>query len=307
MRVDTPYPILEIIAMQGSAKSSTQEKIRLLTDPNAALKKSAPRSLADLSIGTVSNHVISIDNLSFLSPDYQDFLCIMATGGSDGGRRLYSNDDEVVWDIKRPLIINGINALIHRPDLADRTICLELQKIHYENEEVLKKAWLSDYPKILGALYDLLSKTLQVLAVLPEIPKERNIRLSDFGRLGVAMLKAMDLEGDFLSIFTLNNNEVRSRGVESSPVALALVERIKAKGAFEGTLAELLNDLDGFAPKHYDKAAWVKSPKGLGDLLRRIAPSLKVYGLDVEELPRNKHGKPYRIRKINPVTDTIEL
>lgn len=303
MRVDTPYPVLELIAGQGSAKSTTQERLRALLDPNAVMLRTEPTSLRDLSISTVSNHIVSLNNLSGLTTTQQDFMCSMSTGGGDATRRLYSNDDESTWDIKRPIIMNGINQLVTRPDLADRTINLDLPKIEYRDQSQLDSQWLEDYPQLTGALYDLMVSTL---AYLPTVQIAKLPRMGDFAKLGVAMCKALRLDKDFVTIFNRNRDEVVLRGVESSPVALALLALIDVKDKFEGTLSDLLNDLGNYAPKHFDKNHWVKSPRGLGELLKRLAPALKVGGIDVEELGRTKQGKRYCIRKIDWSTDTVK-
>jgi hypothetical protein len=302
MRVDTPYPVLELIAGQGSAKSTTQERLRALLDPNAVMLRTEPTSLRDLSISTVSNHIISLNNLSGLTTTQQDFMCSMSTGGGDATRRLYSNDDESTWDIKRPIIMNGINQLVTRPDLADRTINLDLPKIEYRDQSQLDSQWLEDYPQLTGALYDLMVRTL---AFLPTVQITKLPRMGDFAKLGVAMCKALRLDKDFVALFNRNRDEVVLRGVESSPVALALLSLIDVRDKYEGTLSDLLNDLGNYAPKHFDKNHWVKSPRGLGELLKRLAPALKVSGIEVEELTRTTRGKPYRIYKIDLPTDTL--
>lgn len=302
MRVNTHYPVLELVAGQGSAKSTTQERLRELVDPNAVMLRIEPRSNQDLSVSAISNHVISLNNMSHLSTSTQDFMCSISTGGGDAARKLYTNDDEAAWDTKRPIVMNGINQLVTRPDLADRTICIELQQVEYKDDTTLKAAWEQDYPALVGALYSLLSDTLREL---PDVQLAKIPRLGDFGKMGVAMVRAMGKDADFLAAYERNRDEVVRRGVDSSPVALALVARIRAKGTFEGSLTELMEALEDFKPLHYDKAVWPKSARGLGEVLRRLAPALLVYSITVEQLPRGKDKIPYRIRQIDKQTDTV--
>jgi hypothetical protein len=304
MRIGTPYPVLEIIAGQGSAKSTTQERLKVLIDPNQSNLRKEPDSIRDLSISAGSNHVISLNNLSHLSTAQQDFMCSMSTGGGDAARKLYTTDDEAVWDIQRPVVMNGINQLVLRPDLSDRTVCLELLKIDtYTDEEHLKAQWARDYPKLTGALYTLLSK---VLVELPDVVIAKPPRMADFARLGTAMVKALGLDVDFVAAFNSNRDKIVLRSVDSSPVAYALLERIRVYGAFEGTLGELLRLLDDHKPAHYDSTAWPKSARGLGEILRRLAPALAVSGLDIEALDRGNNRYDYRVRKLEPMTDTLE-
>lgn len=302
MRTDTPYPVLELVAGQGSAKSTTQERLRALIDPNAVMLRIEPRSNQDLSVSAISNHVISLNNLSHLSTTQQDFMCSMSTGGGDAARKLYTTDDEAAWDTKRPIVMNGINQLVTRPDLADRTICIELGKVSYKDEACLKAAWDEDYPRLTGALYSLLAAMLREL---PTVKLAKLPRMGDFARLGVAMVRALRLDVDFLTAYNRNRDEVVRRGVDSSPVALALVQRIRVKGAFDGLVGELLQSLEDHKPLHYDKAAWVKSPRGLGESLRRLAPALLVYGIDVSEPVRTNAGVRVQVRQIDRASDTV--
>jgi hypothetical protein len=302
MRVDTHYPVLELIAGQGSAKSTTQERLRMLTDPSTHPLRQEPRSIENLSVSCGSNHVVSLNNMSHLTTATQDFMCSMSTGGGDAARKLYTTDDEVAWDTKRPIVMNGINQLVTRPDLADRTICIELQKVEYVDDTTLNAAWQTDYPIIVGSLYSLLSATLREL---PAVHLAKNPRMGDFARLGVAMVKAMNRDTDFLAAYNRNRDEVVRRGVESSPIALALVSRIRAKGMFEGSLTELMQTLQDFKPEHYDKAAWPKSARGMGETVRRLAPALLVYGIEVEVGKRKNDSIPYTIRAIDKQTDTV--
>lgn len=188
------------------------------------------------------------------------------------------------------------------PDLADRTICIELPKIEYVDDATLTAAWEQDYPKLVGALYTLLSGALREL---PSVKLAKNPRLGDFGKLGVAMVKALNQDADFLAAYNRNRDEVVRRGVDSSPVALALVAMIRVRNVFEGSLTELMETLVDFRPKHYDPAVWPKSARGLGEVLRRLAPALLVYGIEVEALKRAENSIPYRIRKLDKQSDTV--
>jgi len=49
-------------------------------------------------------------------PQQQDALCTLSTGGGYASRQLYTNSDEHVMETKRPVMINGINAIATQPD-----------------------------------------------------------------------------------------------------------------------------------------------------------------------------------------------
>ena len=58
-----------------------------------------------------------------------DALCRLATGGGLGTRQLYSDADESLFDVQRPVILNGITSLAERGDLQDRCIPITLPVI----------------------------------------------------------------------------------------------------------------------------------------------------------------------------------
>ncbi len=304
LRTETPYPVLELIAGQGSAKSTTQERLRQLIDPSTVLLRMEPRSNQDLSVSALGNHMICLNNLSGLSKSTQDFMCSVSTGGGDATRRLHTTEDEAAWDTKRPIVMNGINQLVTRPDLADRTVCLELHKIQsYVDEATLMTAWERDYPKILGGLYDLMAVALRDMSLvkLDKLP-----RMGDFAKLGEAMCLGLGSPHSFVEVFNANRDSVVARGVESSPVALALVSFINSEKLFEGTASELMREIsrEPYLPKYYDRQAWPKSPRGLGEIIRRLAPSLQVYGVDIQQAQGRSRKTIYTIRLIDKVTDT---
>ena len=55
--------------------------------------------------------LLALDNTGRITRDFNDALCVIATGGTIAGRRLYTNNEEVVVDISRPVIINGLVAI----------------------------------------------------------------------------------------------------------------------------------------------------------------------------------------------------
>ena len=89
LRADTPHAVLELIGEQGSAKSSTQKVLRRLIDPNQSDLRTAPKTVEDLWIAGCNGHMMSLENLSHLTPETQNAMCVMATGGGYATRTRY--------------------------------------------------------------------------------------------------------------------------------------------------------------------------------------------------------------------------
>lgn len=117
-----PYPVIVLSGEQGSAKSTFSAILRALLDPNTAPLRALPREDRDLFIAASNGHVLAFDNVSGLPAWISDTLCRLATGGGFAVRQLYSDQDEVLFDAARPVILNGIEDIVTRPDLADRAL-----------------------------------------------------------------------------------------------------------------------------------------------------------------------------------------
>src|ERR1022692_2638101 len=112
-----PYPVIVLSGEQGSAKSTFSAILRALLDPNTAPLRALPREDRDLFIAASNGHVLAFDNVSGLPAWISDTLCRLATGGGFAVRQLYTDQDELLFDATRPVILNGIEDIVTRPDL----------------------------------------------------------------------------------------------------------------------------------------------------------------------------------------------
>src|SRR5260221_11786230 len=138
-----PYPVLVLSGEQGSAKSTFTAILRALLDPNTAPLRALPREDRDLFIAARNGHVLAYDNVSALPAWISDTLCRLATGGGFAMRQLYTGQDEVLFDATRPVILNGIEDIVTRPDLADRALFLTLEPIPEERRRPPPGIWSS--------------------------------------------------------------------------------------------------------------------------------------------------------------------
>jgi hypothetical protein len=285
LRPDGVFPVLEILGEAGSAKSTLQRILRMLVDPNASNLRSPPKSVEDVFISASLNWVASFENVSHLAAPMQDALCVLATGGGYAKRRLYTDGDESVINVVRPVVLNGISACITAHDLIDRSICIEPQRIQTRREDGdIEREFEAAYAGLVASLFELMAQTLKELPDT-QLPVGENIRLAGFARLGVAMERAMgEPQGEFLRQFHASRQESIARTIDSSPVATALVEWFEARGSRSADMSvkALLLEVEGFKPQGAE--AWPKTAKGFGDALRRAAPSLRYVGLEVRSL-----------------------
>jgi len=282
LRANTPKPVLSLFGLQGSAKSSSQNKLRQLIDNNTANLRTAPRAVEDVNVSSAANWMISFENMSSLSYAMQDTLCSFATGAGTGKRKLYSDHEEAILQFKRPVVINGIPCVITAQDLMDRVICIELPVIDdYIEETTLDAEWSKAKPHIFGGLLDLFVKTL---AKLPAVKLNKPPRMADFTKLGEAMMQAQGCQaGEFQKLYEANRQLGIDTALTSSPVAQA-IEAVVAKHksespvVFYGTLGSLLKLLSGLKG---DAEDWPRSERKLGDEIKRQVSALKTIGIDI--------------------------
>lgn len=296
-RPSTDFPILELVAEQGCAKSVTQTVLRNLVDPNEVPLRAAPKAVEDVFIAARNGWLASFNNLSRLTAQQQDALCSLATPGGYASRTLYTNGEETAWNTQRPVVINGISTLATAPDLVDRTIHIEPPRLmEYKKSSDLWAEFTEVQPRILGALLDLFAA---MLFKLPSVHIEKPPRLADFAHLGEAMMQVQGAEpGAFMALYNANREHAALRSLDASPVAQAVMSLIDQRGWWEGTYKTLLEALASYRP---DSEAWPRSARGLADALRRSAPSLRLAGYSVaDDSTRRTDGYHVALAKRHP-------
>jgi hypothetical protein len=88
-------------------------------------------------IAASNGHILAFDNLSGLPPLLSDTLCRLTSGGAFSTRRLFTDQDEILFAAARPIILDGIEDIVTRPDLADRAILLMLAEPQRRPEHLL--------------------------------------------------------------------------------------------------------------------------------------------------------------------------
>ena len=240
LRPSGPYPLLAISGEQGSAKTVLSKMLRALVDPNAAPVRALPREERELFIAANNGHVLAFDNVSRLRSWLSDALCRLASGGSFAVRQLYTDQDEVLFDAARPIILNGIEEVITRPDLADRSIFLTLPPLADARRRSERELWRQfelARPRILGALLDLV---VHGLRTLPGIGLDRLPRMADFALWAAACETALWPPGTFGRAYEANRRAAIEGIIDADPVAACVREIMAERSSWTGTAADLL-------------------------------------------------------------------
>jgi hypothetical protein len=239
------YPILTLFAEQGTGKSTASRMIRNCVDPNESPLRSEPRNEQDLMIAAKNSWVLAFDNLSYVSPWMSDAMCRISTGGGFATRTLYENDEETIFNAKRPALITSIEDIATKSDMLDRAIIVRLTAID-ESRRRPESELLNEYelarPHILGALLDAVVCGLENY---PHVKLSKLPRMADFAKWVVACEPGLGWPvGRFLELYNANRGEANELALEATPIAKFLLEHLECQPWWTGTAGQLLEELN---------------------------------------------------------------
>ncbi len=305
LRPAGPYAVLAIHGEQGSAKSTLAKVVRQLIDPQTAPLLAEPRGTQDLMVTAMNGWLLAYDNVSGLPGWLSDSLCRLASGGGFATRALFSDQERNVMYAQRPIILNGIDDFVRKGDLADRSVFLHLPPIirrGRREEDGFWRAFRELQPRILGGLLD---AVVGGLRELPSVKLAELPRMADFARFGEAVGRGLGWPAEtFLSAYQENRKEATGSVLEDSVLGdLLLRYRDRDRGYLNWTgsptklFEELAENVERIAAA---SVGWPKTPKMLGNELRRLALQLREHGIFV------RFGRTHQSRVISIMAGVAE-
>ncbi|MDO8660052.1 MAG: hypothetical protein Q7K54_05670 [Candidatus Parcubacteria bacterium] len=280
---DFPHPILCLYGSQGSAKSTLSRLLKMLIDPSAFGVTDFPKDGMELAQKLHNQWFSFFDNVSYLSGNTSDILCRAVTGAGVSKRELYTDGDDIIYHIKRPIGLNGINLIINKPDLLERSLLIELQEIP-DDQRKAEKEIMEEFekclPKILGSIFDILSKALKIR---PAIKLKSMPRMADFALWGCAITEALGYDQNrFSEAYNENINKQNDEALYENPVAMALTNFMEDKEIWTGTSTKLLSEIKLIAQNlKIEEKTLPKAPNALSRILNQIKPNLKKIGIEI--------------------------
>jgi hypothetical protein len=308
LRPRGPYPLLAISGEQGSAKSVLSKILKTLIDPSRAPVRALSREERELMIAAHNGHLLAFDNLSGLPGWMSDALCRLATGGSFAVRQLYTDAEEVLFEAACPIVLNGIEDVISRPDLGDRAIFVTLPHIPESQrrpEDELWRDFEAARPRILGALLDAVVAGLR--AVRHVQPKQLP-RMADFAVWATACERALWPTGTFARAYAGNRRAAIDNIIDADPVAARVRELMAERTTWKGSAAELLtatNNGSG-ASDRTRLGDWPRTPRALAGRLRRAQTFLRTLGIQMT-FSREGHLGSRMIELSRAVETTVSI
>ena len=282
LRSKGPYPLLAISGEQGSAKTMLSKLLQALIDPNAAPVRALSREQRELMIAANNSHLLAFDNLSGLPHWLSDALCRLATGGSFAVRQLYTDDEEVLFQAARPILLNGIEDVISRPDLGDRAIFLTLAPIADADRRPEAELWREFEivrPRILGALLD---AVVHGLRANQSACSSSSCRAWPISRSGLRHAK-QPFGRPALSLAPMRPiaRAAIESIIEADPLASCVRTIMGERSSWSGSASDLLRLCAESAREDASMSPpWAKNPRALAGRLRRAQTFLRM--LDIE-------------------------
>jgi hypothetical protein len=289
-----PYFVTNFVGEQGSAKSCAARIQRTLVDPNEIPLRSPPREERDLLVHASNNWCVVFDNLSGLPPWLSDGLCRLSTGGGHSARQLYTDGEEFSLSVKRPIILNGIEDVAARPDLAERALQIELETIPDDKRKSEKELW-QEFEAVRPGLFSVILNGLAcALRELPTVKLDALPRMADAALWASAGETAFGWQhGTFIGAYRQNLNEGAIASLDAHPVGVAIRHLLEDQNEWAGEPAQLLSALDeSVSDELRHSRNWPKTPRALSVCLRRLAQALRRAGIDADF----KKGKRRHIR-----------
>jgi hypothetical protein len=300
-------PIFNASGAMGSGKTTIQRLIKRLLDPTAPeTVRFDPRDFLQKAMHA---YIVMLDNQNTIPEWASDTLCRLVTGEADSKRRLYTDDEDFIIELRRAALWNGINVPTDRGDVLDRSLVVELERIPdgvRKTEEQIWELFAKEHPRLLGALFDMLS---QAIALKPSIKLSRRPRLADWGEYAAAVYEVMGWGAEqFLSDWDEIVKVQNRSTLDGSPVAQAIIKFMEDRESFEGSSTELHKKLEAVAEDIgvsviRDKA-WPKSARWLWRRILEVVPLLVGVGIEASR-ERDEAGTTIALRRV-PTNDASD-
>ena len=222
-----PKVILNLHGEEGAAKTTLQELIKMLVDPNPMKTSSFLRDTNEFVQQLAHNYVMAYDNISIIRDWISDLLCRVVTGSGFSKRELFTTDDDFIYTIKRCIMLNGITIAATKADLLDRSLIIQLEEIKKSKRRKINDIW-KEFDEIkaplLGYILDVLVK---VMAWKKEhgSPSIQLSRMADWTEYSEIIARCIGYkDNELVEAYNENEGLQLDEVLNSNPVATVLIK-----------------------------------------------------------------------------------
>jgi len=297
------HPILFAQGGQGTGKTKALSFIKQIIDPSKIGVFIPPHDKREL-IQILDHHYFCVfDNLSYIPEWFSDILSTAVTGGGQSKRKLYSDNEDVIFTFKRCIALTSINMCIDKSDLLDRTITIHFDRIpptHRKEEVKMVEQFGQEKPRLLGAIFDTLSMAMKIY---PTIKTHYLPRMADFYRWGCAIAVALGYKmDDFINAYNVNIQNQHQEIIHGNTLAKAILIFMEDKTEWIGFVGELYEKLKKIVVIEKEDKTFPSYSNKLRSHIERIEPNLLQYGIKVS-IANNPgmNGTAVTIKKVTKI------
>ena len=284
-------PIMEATGEMGAGKTVMGRMAKRLLDPSRP--ETVGLDKREFLQKASHAYIVMMDNLQSIPEWAVDNLCRLVTGEADSKRVLYENDEDWIYEMKRALIVNGINTPTDRGDARDRTLPIELERLkNHRPEEEMWREFYDIRPKLLGCVFDALSKAL---AAKPGVRLNRHARLADWSVYAASVYEGLGwgtakFEEDWQRVVRVQNQGT----LDGSGLAQAVMAFMENRQFYRDTSTDLHVKLETFAEEmsidvRHDPR-WPRSANWVWKRIKEVRPLLTALGIDTRRDTNDRRG-----------------
>lgn len=271
-----------ISSSRGTGKSTLTKMTTELVAPTKTGAAIQPASEDDLKTMLANTYVAAFDNTATLSTAFSNILCAAITGSKAAKRKLYTNSDQVVLNLHNLVLLNGVDIVPFKSDLAERALYFELLQIKDSERRTDAEIWEEfnrDKPLILGAIFKTLSKAM---AILPTVEIKKLHRMADAHKEMMAIALALGIEqAEFQRILDANQKKLQDAYAASNPFVDFVLTYLQLHSNVDAPAAKLYQSMvDSIVG---DRGFFPKTPSMLSRRLNEEKDALLLAGYQFEK------------------------
>jgi hypothetical protein len=302
-----PKPVFMPYGGHNAVKSTTKEFVKMLIDPAFPALLSMPKEKNEMAQQLMHHYICFYDNLSKLEDWQSDQLCRAATKGGDSKRKLFTDDEDILWEYIRATGFSGIYLVATEEDLLSRGLIFKHTSIpdkKLRNIVEVKSKFNKIKPQLLGLLFDTMVKVLRykkehngVVEDIKPCP-----RMIDFAEVADLSLRFLGYgKNQFIDAYNENANLQTEAAIDGTPLGTAIKALMNRQNKWNGTISELLVELEILAEDlsiDTRDQLWPKAPNALSRKLIQLEghlKNLKPYSIVLQRYTIDAHDNIYGI------------
>lgn len=281
---------------KGTGKSTLTKLIRAIVDPTKTGVALMPNTEGDLKTLLANSYLVCFDNTAALSAKISNILCAAITGSKEAKRKLYTDADQVILNLHNMVVINGIDIVPYKSDLAERSLLFELLPIPREKRKTDSEFWFDfekDRPMILGAICSVLAEAMRLL---PNVNVTGLHRMADANKEMLAIAMALGIaQEDFQEILWGNTKKLQAAYANNNPFVDCVAAYVKLKGSIFKPAAEVCGEVLASIPGN--RNFFPDSPSAFSRRLNEEKEALEQVGVRFSKAKRSE-ANYIRLEKI---------